>query len=54
LPKTSVDDLLAAIRTVGYLKEAVDKQEQSIQSIVARLDRLEARVEGLAVPREKP
>jgi len=53
LAKTSIDDLLAALRTVGYLKVAVEKQEISIAALAAKLQDIEARL-TLLEPGGKP
>ncbi len=41
LSKTSIDELLTAIKTVGRLQDAVAAQDMSILDILARLDRIE-------------
>jgi len=42
LPRTSIDELLKAIETVGILKDAVAEQDAAITLMDRRLDKLEA------------
>jgi hypothetical protein len=56
LPKDQIDDLIAAVEAVEFLKDAVAKQTESIAAIVDILDRLKDRVAALEAKsvRKKP
>jgi hypothetical protein len=53
LPKTSIEDLLDAVRAVTYLKDTVAEHEQQIQTIITRLARIEAAIDALPKPRRR-
>jgi prefoldin subunit 5 len=56
LPKDQIDDLIAAVEAVEFLKEAVADQKRSIAAIVDILDQLQRRVAALeakAAPKQK-
>ncbi len=47
MPKDQIDDLIAAVEAVEFLKDAVANQKKSITAILDELDRLRTRITAL-------
>jgi hypothetical protein len=47
LGKTSIDELVRAIKTVGLLQDAVADHSKTIAAILARLDKIEGSLAAL-------
>ena len=47
MPKSSIDELISAIKAVQVLEEIVAKHDQAIEKIVDKLDIIQRRLDNL-------